>query len=160
MKRSEINQIIVEAKAFLAEHQFHLPPWAYWSLSDWKKNKEAAAEVMSNMLGWDITDFGSGDFWKRGLFLFTLRNGNPRRDKKPTLKNYDRRGGSRKPPPIFIELKWKILIDSEDQPKIRSSKVDKLVSKVSAIPVVRQFLIEKQRKISANENVVNGRATI
>jgi D-lyxose ketol-isomerase len=34
-------------------------------------------------LGWDVTDFGSGDFWKRGLFLFTLRNGNPRRDKKP-----------------------------------------------------------------------------
>jgi D-lyxose ketol-isomerase len=83
MKRSEINQIIVEAKAFLAEHRFHLPPWAYWSLSDWKKNKEAAAEVMTNMLGWDITDFGSGDFYRRGLFLFTLRNGKYKVDKKP-----------------------------------------------------------------------------
>lgn len=83
MKRSEINQIIVEAKAFLAEHRFHLPPWAYWSLSDWKKNKEAAAEVMTNMLGWDITDFGSGDFYQRGLFLFTLRNGKYKVDKKP-----------------------------------------------------------------------------
>ena len=83
MKRSEINQIIVEAKAFLAEHQFHLPPWAYWSLSDWKKNKEAAAEVRTNMLGWDITDFGSGDFYRRGLFLFTLRNGKYKVDKKP-----------------------------------------------------------------------------
>ena len=28
------------------------------------------------MLGWDVTDFGSGDFMKRGLFLFTIRNGN------------------------------------------------------------------------------------
>lgn len=28
------------------------------------------------MLGWDVTDFGSGDFARRGLFLFTLRNGN------------------------------------------------------------------------------------
>jgi len=83
MKRSEINQIIVEAKAFLAEHRFHLPPWAYWSLSDWKKNKEAAAEVMTNMQGWDITDFGSGDFYRRGLFLFTLRNGKYKVDKKP-----------------------------------------------------------------------------
>ena len=26
-------------------------------------------------MGWDITDFGSGDFAKRGLTLFTVRNG-------------------------------------------------------------------------------------
>ena|SRR5690554_1431468 len=35
------------------------------------------------MLGWDITDFGSGEFYKRGLFLFTLRNGKYKVDKKP-----------------------------------------------------------------------------
>ena len=28
------------------------------------------------MLGWDITDFGSGDFFKIGLLMFTLRIGN------------------------------------------------------------------------------------
>ena len=28
------------------------------------------------MLGWDITDFGSGDFHKVGLLMITLRNGN------------------------------------------------------------------------------------
>ena len=28
-------------------------------------------------MGWDITDFGSGDFKKIGLSLITLRNGNP-----------------------------------------------------------------------------------
>lgn len=83
MKRSEVNQIIEGAKAFLADHRFHLPPWAYWSLSDWKKNKDSVAEVVDNMLGWDITDFGSGDFYKRGLFLFTLRNGKYNVDKKP-----------------------------------------------------------------------------
>lgn len=38
---------------------------------------------MENMLGWDITDFGSGDFYKRGLFLFTLRNGKLNVDRKP-----------------------------------------------------------------------------
>lgn len=83
MKRSEINQIISDAKAFIGEWKFSLPPWAYWSLSDWKKNKESVAEVINNMLGWDITDFGSGDFNKRGLFLFTLRNGKLNVDKKP-----------------------------------------------------------------------------
>ena len=33
-------------------------------------------EIRDNMLGWDITDFGSGDFEKTGLLMFTIRNGN------------------------------------------------------------------------------------
>ena len=82
MKRSEINRILKEAKGFLAERQFHLPPWAYWSLTDWKANRESADEIIDNMLGWDITDFGSGDFYKRGLFLFAIRNGKLNVDKK------------------------------------------------------------------------------
>lgn len=83
MKRSEINKIIENAKAFMAEKQFILPPWAYWSPDDWKKNKSGAEEIINNMLGWDITDFGSGDFYSRGLFLFTIRNGKLGVDKKP-----------------------------------------------------------------------------
>jgi D-lyxose ketol-isomerase len=83
MKRSEINQILKSAKAFMAERQFMLPPWAYWDMNDWKQNEESTQEIRENMLGWDITDFGSGDFYKRGLFLFTLRNGKFDVDKKP-----------------------------------------------------------------------------
>ncbi|MEI7422281.1 MAG: D-lyxose/D-mannose family sugar isomerase [Prolixibacteraceae bacterium] len=83
MKRSEINQILKNAKVFMAERQFILPPWAYWSIADWKENREDASEIIDNMLGWDITDFGSGDFYKRGLFLFTIRNGKINVDKKP-----------------------------------------------------------------------------
>jgi D-lyxose ketol-isomerase len=83
MKRSEINQILKNAKVFMAEKQFLLPTWAYWSVADWKKNKGNAQEIIENMLGWDITDFGSGDFLKRGLFLFTLRNGKLNKDQKP-----------------------------------------------------------------------------
>lgn len=83
MKRSEINKIIENARAFLAEKQFILPPWAYWGIDDWNKNKQDAGEIIDNMLGWDITDFGSGDFYSRGLFLFTIRNGKFNRDKKP-----------------------------------------------------------------------------
>lgn len=83
MKRSEINQILLKAKAFMAEKQFILPPWAYWSLEDWKNNKLDTHEIIDNMLGWDITDFGSGDFYQRGLFLFTIRNGKLNKDRKP-----------------------------------------------------------------------------
>lgn len=83
MKRSEINQILVNAKTFLAEKQFILPPWAYWSVEDWRLNYKNTSEIINNMLGWDITDFGSGDFYKRGLFLFTIRNGKFKVDHKP-----------------------------------------------------------------------------
>lgn len=83
MKRSEINQIMKNAKAFMAEKQFILPPWACWGIKDWQKNKADVREIIENMLGWDITDFGSGDFYKRGLFLFTIRNGKLNVDKKP-----------------------------------------------------------------------------
>ncbi|MDR2473580.1 MAG: D-lyxose/D-mannose family sugar isomerase, partial [Tannerella sp.] len=38
MKRSEINQIIRNAKAFMVSRQFILPPWAYWGIEDWKNN--------------------------------------------------------------------------------------------------------------------------
>jgi D-lyxose ketol-isomerase len=82
MKRSEINQIIQDAKLFMGEKQFALPPWAYWNIDDWVRKKMDAMEIIDNMLGWDITDFGSGDFYTRGLFLFTLRNGKLNTDKK------------------------------------------------------------------------------
>ena len=32
-------------------------------------------QIAACRLGWDITDFGLGDFARRGLFLFTIRNG-------------------------------------------------------------------------------------
>ncbi|MDY0288378.1 MAG: D-lyxose/D-mannose family sugar isomerase [Sphaerochaeta sp.] len=76
MKRSEVNAIQREAKEFLAKHAWSLPPWAYWQPSDWKGRGSEIDEIKECMLGWDVTDFGSGDFQRRGLFLFTLRNGN------------------------------------------------------------------------------------
>jgi UDP-N-acetylmuramoyl-L-alanyl-D-glutamate--2,6-diaminopimelate ligase len=52
MKRSEINEILKNAKTFLADHKFMLPPWAYWGLTDWQKaQKEHYREIIDNMLG-------------------------------------------------------------------------------------------------------------
>lgn len=82
MKRSEINGMISEAISFFTSMNFNLPPWGYWTLSDWKQCSENYYEITHNMLGWDLTDFGSGQFREMGLLLFNIRNGNPRRDKK------------------------------------------------------------------------------
>ena len=76
MKRSEINAIIREAEAFMRDMNFHLPPFARWTLDEWQPVGSEAGEIVENGLGWDITDFGLGDFHKRGLLLITLRNGN------------------------------------------------------------------------------------
>lgn len=81
IKRSEINQVIRQAIDFLAEQKFYLPDFAYWSLEDWEKADESYQEIIDNMLGWDFTDFSSGNFFEEGLFLFTLRNGNPNMEK-------------------------------------------------------------------------------
>ena len=75
MKRSEINTIIKSTEDFFSHHCFEIPPWGKWSLDQWKQNKESCDEIFTQGLGWDITDFGSGDFNKCGLTLFTIRNG-------------------------------------------------------------------------------------
>lgn len=62
MKRSEINALITEAIAFLTEHRFHLPPFAFWSPEEWAQKGREYDEIRDNMLGWDVTGFGSGDF--------------------------------------------------------------------------------------------------
>lgn len=78
MKRSGINEYQREALRFFEACGFRLPPWGTWSVGDWKARRDVTHEIRSNGLGWDLTDFGSGEFEKVGLLLFTLRNGNPR----------------------------------------------------------------------------------
>jgi len=77
-----------EADAFLKAHRFYLPPFAYWTPEDWATKGEEVREIVERRLGWDITDFGQGDFRKVGLFLFTLRNGTPQDLKKGRGKLY------------------------------------------------------------------------
>jgi len=83
MKRSEVNRILADAETFIQAMHFHLPPWARWNLDDWKKAGPECAEIGRNMLGWDITDFGSTAFERTGLLLFTIRNGRYGADAKP-----------------------------------------------------------------------------
>lgn len=76
MKRSEINQIIKDMEAMAKEHGFCLPPFCSWTPQEWQEKGQEYDEIRDNMLGWDVTDYGQGD-WKRvGFALITLRNGN------------------------------------------------------------------------------------
>jgi len=76
MKRSEINATMKKALSLFEEYKISLPPFVKWTPAEWALKGEETREIKENMLGWDITDFGQGDFSKIGLFLITLRNGN------------------------------------------------------------------------------------
>jgi hypothetical protein len=88
MKRSEINAIMRDADDFIRSHGFHLPPFAYWTPGTWGTTGAEAREIVECGLGWDITDFGSGNYEKCGLFLFTIRNGHPENLKQMRGKLY------------------------------------------------------------------------
>ena len=77
MKRSEINREIRKAEEFFASFKFQLPKFAFWSAEEMaaKRHDPRFREIFDCNLGWDLTDFGSGDFARQGLFLFTIRNG-------------------------------------------------------------------------------------
>ena len=75
MKRSKINNIIQEADVYLKQQQFSLPPFAYWTPEQWAGKGEEVRQIVDRRLGWDMTDFGQGDFENIGLSNFTLRNG-------------------------------------------------------------------------------------
>ncbi|TBW39262.1 D-lyxose/D-mannose family sugar isomerase [Siculibacillus lacustris] len=99
MRRSHLNSLIRDGEAFIRSFGFHLPPFADWSVEDWRERSGGLERIVRPRLGWDITDFGRGEFLKTGLLLFTVRNGLP--------ENLAKGGGM-----VYAE---KIMISRRDQ---------------------------------------------
>jgi D-lyxose ketol-isomerase len=98
MKRSRINAIMQAGAEMIARHGFVLPPFAHWAPGEFAA-RAAGTRIAGARMGWDITDYGQGDFDRMGLFLFTLRNG--------LLADLQRGGGM-----CYAE---KLLISRQDQ---------------------------------------------
>ena len=75
MKRSEINLRIKEMEQLIKDNGFHLPPFCHWTPEDWTTKSSEYDEIRDNMLGWDVTDYGLGNWEALGFALITLRNG-------------------------------------------------------------------------------------
>ncbi len=75
MKRSQINTILAQADDMMRSFGVALPPFAYWAPDEFVARAPQARHLIDARCGWDITDYGAGDFDTMGLFLFTLRNG-------------------------------------------------------------------------------------
>lgn len=99
MKRSRVNDIMQAADEMIRSFGFALPPFAYWTPEQFAENRSRAGRIIDGRFGWDITDYGAGDFDAMGLFLFTLRNGD--------LADLQRGGGM-----CYAE---KLLISRKDQ---------------------------------------------
>lgn len=85
MKRSKINAIIKRFEELLREYRFALPPYLSFTPEEWVTKGHEYDEIRDNMLGWDVTDYGLGEYERTGLALITIRNGNvhDERYKKP-----------------------------------------------------------------------------
>jgi len=96
-KRSNINTSIDLAQEIIKHFGTYLPPFAHWDTEQWRAAGKEYDEVRNCMLGWDVTDFGSKDFYNIGRTLFTVRNGKLKSERFPK------------------EYAEKILIDPENQ---------------------------------------------
>ena len=76
MKRSEINKALRELEAMCQKYCCYLPPFCHFTPDEWQTLGHEYDEVRDCMLGWDITDYGLGDFDKVGFSLITVRYGN------------------------------------------------------------------------------------
>ncbi len=75
MRRSDINAIIAEGEAFIRSFGYELPPFSRLTPDAMKARRAEISGIIDARLGWDVTDYGKGDFARTGLFLFTVRNG-------------------------------------------------------------------------------------
>lgn len=58
------------------KYSCYLPPFCSFTPEEWNEKGHEWDEVRDCKLGWDITDYGLGDFDKIGFSLITIRNGN------------------------------------------------------------------------------------
>lgn len=140
MKRSEINDIIAQADDFIQSFGFRLPSFAYWSPDEMKSRQSDISGIIDARLGWDITDYGAGDFDNMGLFLFTTRNG--------SLADLKAGGGM-----CYAE---KIMISRHDQisPMHRHIvKTEDIINRGGATLAIEMFESDKDGNIDRNAAV-------
>jgi D-lyxose ketol-isomerase len=126
MKRSTINTLIAEAEGFFAKHGFRMPPFAHWQPAEWKAVQKSDPIIQCN-LGWDLTDFGRGQYDRFGLMLFTVRNG--------LLKDLEKGRGV-----VYAE---KIMISKKDQwtPMHRHVfKTEDIINRAGGVLAIELFM--------------------
>jgi len=140
MKRSTVNKIMADADKYIQSFGYTLPPFAYWTPKEMVERKSEIQGIVDAGLGWDITDYGQGDFDNLGLFLFTVRNGDPE-----DLKN----GGGM----CYAE---KIMISRENQISPMHhhlAKAEDIINRGGATLILKLYNSDKDGKIDKTSDV-------
>ncbi len=140
MKRSEINRILRAGDEFIQSFGYILPPFAHWSAEKMLADKARLSGIVSAKTGWDITDYGQGDFNRLGLFLFTTRNG--------SRSDLQQGGGM-----CYAE---KIMISRQDQisPMHRHIfKVEDIINRGGATLAIKMFASDAAGQIARKADV-------
>lgn len=83
MKRSQINAKIRLLERLAEREGFRLPPFLGWTPEEWQGKGAEYDEIRETRLGWDVTDYGMGDYDSCGIALITLRNGSANHKRYP-----------------------------------------------------------------------------
>ena len=142
MRRSELNTILRDAEAFIRGQGFHLPPFAFWTTADWASKGPEVSEIVENKLGWDITDFGSGDYESCGLFLFTLRNGR--------LENLETRSGK-----LYAEKIMVVDVDQVTPMHFHWSKTEDIINRGGGTLLIQLYNSTEDEKLADTDVVVS-----
>jgi D-lyxose ketol-isomerase len=92
----------------------------------WASRGEEAREIVERRLGWDITDFGQGDFARVGLCMFTLRNG--------TLENLKRGAGK-----VYAEKIMIVDVDQVTPLRFHWTKVEDIINRGGGKLVIQLY---------------------
>jgi D-lyxose ketol-isomerase len=142
MKRSEVNEIMLDADAFLRAHKFHLPPFAYWIPQDWASKGQEVREIVDRQLGWDITDFGRGDYQKIGLLMFTMRNG--------TLENLKQARGK-----VYAEKVFIVDVDQVTPMHFHWNKTEDIINRGGGKLMVQVYNSTQDEGLADTEVIVS-----
>jgi D-lyxose ketol-isomerase len=133
LTRSIINTSIKKARHIFDHFNIPLPFFYDWTTQQWEKAGEEYNEIRDCMLGWDVTDFGSKNFYHLGRTLFTLRNG------RKKIGNYPK------------EYAEKLLLDPEGQrapAHFHLSKREDLICRAGGNILVQLSKADEEGKIS------------
>lgn len=136
MKRSAINQAQKNMERLISAQGFKLPPFCQFTPDLWRTLGPEYDEIRDNRLGWDITDYGLGNFDQVGFSLITLRNGNP---KDPTY------------PKPYAE-KLLMLKEGQTAPMhFHWNKMEDIINRGGGDLLIRLYRSDKTEEFSADE---------
>lgn len=138
MKRSEIQDAICYAKRLIKKLGIHLPMYAEWSIDEWRKHASQISVIVQTMRGWDVTDFGSGNFSSIGATLFTLRNGIPGTD-------------------IGCPYAEKLIVMRETQTlplHFHHTKTEDIINRGGGILVIQVYRSEEDGRVDSKNDVI------